>query len=122
MLVQSDLGDGVGVVVVALAATACAQQPHLRGERGRDIEDVFAGGCELLGDAPAEAIGALDGELSEGPAGCPAEQGAQCPGVDGEPAAAQFVAGGVQGDRGERGLVGELRVLGGGGSSPRWAP
>jgi hypothetical protein len=34
MLVQSDLGDGVGVVVVALAATACASQPHPRGERG----------------------------------------------------------------------------------------
>jgi hypothetical protein len=99
VLVQGDLGDGVRVVGVGLAASAGSQQPDAGGQGCRDVEHVLAGGGELLGDAAAETVRALDGELPLRPARRPREQGTQSASVDREPASPKPAAGGGRGRR-----------------------
>ena len=59
---------------VGLAGAARPEQSCACREFGGHVEDDLAGGDELLGDAAAEAGGALDSPLPLGPLGGPGEQ------------------------------------------------
>ncbi|MEU7881503.1 hypothetical protein [Microbispora bryophytorum] len=63
--------------------------------------DMFAGGGQLLGDAAAEAVCALDGVSALGPRLGSRGELPKGTGVDREAALADRVAGGVDGDGGE---------------------
>jgi hypothetical protein len=48
--VQGDLGDAGRIGGVGLAATAGVQQPGPGRQGGRHVQDLLAGGGQLLGD------------------------------------------------------------------------
>jgi Zn-dependent M28 family amino/carboxypeptidase len=100
MAEEDDLGDVEGVLRVGLAVTAGGQQPGPGREGGGHVDDVLAGGGQLLGERAAQAAGALDREAAVGSLLAPARQLAEGPGVDDEPALGHLVAGGVDGDGG----------------------
>jgi hypothetical protein len=54
---------------------AAGQLPHPGGELGRDVDDLFTVGDQLLGEDPADPGGALDGPAPLRPALGEAAQG-----------------------------------------------
>ena len=93
-MVQGDLGDAGRVGGVGLAATAGRKQPGPGGQGGRHVQDLFAGGGQLLGDGSSQPIGALDGEPPGRPGLRPGHKLAEGAGIDQQPAVAQWRAGG----------------------------
>jgi hypothetical protein len=96
-MVQGDLGDAGRVGGVGLASAADAQQPRPGRQGGRHVQDLFAGGGQLLGDGSSQPDGEPPGRLSTG-------QGPQLPegaGMHQRPTLAQRPAGEVDGNRGQ---------------------
>ena len=57
-------GGGQGVVGVVLLGLARTEHSNPGRQGGRDVDDVFAGGDELLGQQEPEPVGRLDGPAS----------------------------------------------------------
>ena len=99
--VEGDLGDAGRVGGVGLAAPASAKQPGPGGQGGRHVQDLFAGGGQLLGDGPSQPEGTLNREPPGRPPGGPGRQLLERAGMHQQPASAQRRAGRVDGNRGQ---------------------
>ena len=75
---SGDERDGAGVDAVGLAAVSRLEGPHPRREGRGHIDDVLAGGDELLGQQLAQAAGALDAPAALGPLRRPDQQLLRC--------------------------------------------
>ena len=75
---SGDERDRAGVDAVGLAAVSRLEGPHPRREGRGHIDDVLAGGDELLGQQLAQAAGAFDAPAALGPLRRPAQQLLRC--------------------------------------------
>jgi len=67
-------GDRQCVVGIVLLGLARPQHSHPGRQRGWDVEHLFTGAHELLGQKRPQSVGRLDGPRSFGEGGCPAPQ------------------------------------------------
>ena len=82
--------DGVRVVRVGLAVVPGVEQPHPRGQLGRDVDDDLTGLQQPLRQGPAGTVGALDRPHPPRPR-LDVRQHRRVPGpVGGEPALAEL--------------------------------
>lgn len=86
--------------------TGCAGSGSSRRRLGGHVNNRLVSGSQALGDAATEPGGAFDGPLTLRPSRRPGLQSGDGVAVDLEPDRGTDVAGGLQGDRGERALVG----------------
>jgi hypothetical protein len=91
--------------LAASAASVLRPPPTLSsrpgGQGGRHVQDLLAGGGQLLGDGPSQPEGALNGEPPGQPPSRPGRQLLERAGMHQQPAVAQRRARRVDGDGGE---------------------